>query len=82
MILGIVGLATVCCSFGVPSLIAVILGHVALREIRASGKGGHGMAVAGLTTGYITLAPAIALSIWVVFAGGLSAIGAAGTPSP
>jgi hypothetical protein len=58
------------------NLIAVILGHVALRRIRTTGAGGHGFAIAGLVIGYTTLTViALALlavgglSLWAVFAG-------------
>src|SRR2546428_9375529 len=44
MVLGIIGLAGGCCTFGVPSIIAVILGHVGLRSTRKPGVGGRGMA--------------------------------------
>ncbi len=81
MVLSIVGLVLGCCSFGVPSIVAVILGHAALRETRTGEKAGHGMAVAGLTMGYLMAVPAVALSIWFIFAGGLAALGG-GDPSP
>jgi len=35
------------------SILAVIFGHVALRRIAREGKGGRGMAIAGLVLGYI-----------------------------
>lgn len=59
MVLGIVGLVSVFCTFGVPALLAVILGHVALTDIKKTGRSGRGMAVTGLTTGYIALTPAL-----------------------
>ncbi len=57
LVCGCVGIV-VCCSFGIPSLIAVIFGHLAKTEIKNSSgqQGGEGMAVAGLITGYIGLA--------------------------
>lgn len=47
------------CLIGAPaSIAAVVLGHLARRQIRRSGgmKSGSGMALAGLIIGYITLA--------------------------
>ena len=38
------------------SLIAVITGHLAMRECRETGAGGNGLAVAGLALGYLGLA--------------------------
>lgn len=48
MVLGIAGIVLVFL-FAVPSVLAVILGHVALKKEPA----GRGMALAGLITGYI-----------------------------
>jgi hypothetical protein len=47
-----------CCGILIPSILAVIFGHIAKGEIRASGgqQGGDGMALAGLILGYIGLA--------------------------
>lgn len=47
------------CLMGAPaSIAAIVLGHLARRQIRRSGgmKSGSGMALAGLIIGYITLA--------------------------
>ena len=52
MILGIVGVLGGWCVFGLPSFIAVFLGHVALKETATGQRGGHGMAIAGLILGY------------------------------
>lgn len=46
LVLGICGFA----------LIPIILGHIALAQIRARHQGGGGMAIAGLVLGYLTLA--------------------------
>ena len=50
MILGILWI------WWIGSVLAVILGHVALSQIRASGQGGRGMAVAGTILGYVGVA--------------------------
>ncbi|HWE55983.1 MAG TPA: DUF4190 domain-containing protein [Acidimicrobiales bacterium] len=38
------------------SLLAVIFGHVSLHQIKRSGQGGRGMAIAGLILGYLGIA--------------------------
>ena len=43
----------------VAPLLAIIFGHVARGQIRQSGEGGGGMALAGLLLGYINLALAV-----------------------
>ena len=73
MVLGILGLVSSCCTFGIFSVLAVILGHVGLHETKKGTHKGQGMAIAGLVMGYVIVGPAIAFSIWAVFAGGLSA---------
>jgi hypothetical protein len=47
----------------IASVIAVILGHVALKETAGGQKEGHGMAVTGLILGYIGVLPALFISI-------------------
>lgn len=48
-------------SCGILGIVAVILGHVAMRETRSGARGGHGMAVTGLILGYLTVLP------WAIF---------------
>jgi hypothetical protein len=85
MVLGIVGLATGCCSFGIFSIVAVVLGHVALKETRTNTVKGHGMAVAGLVMGYILAGPSVLVSVLWIFGslfGGLAGVVApTATPS-
>jgi Domain of unknown function (DUF4190) len=38
------------------AIFAVIFGHLALNDIKATGKDGKGMAIAGLVLGYIETA--------------------------
>lgn len=64
-------------------LLAVIFGHVARRQIRNSGQGGGGMAVAGLVLGYIALSFAaigllIVIVIFIIAAAAAGAAGASG----
>lgn len=70
MILGIVGLPSAFCPlmFILP-LVAVLLGHMALKETRGGHRGGHGMTVTGLILGYLGLIPA-ALGIAFGIVGG------------
>ncbi|GAA5482927.1 hypothetical protein Hsar01_02153 [Haloferula sargassicola] len=51
LICGIAGLVTC----GVSSLVGVILGHLALSDIKKTGKDGRGLAVAGLVTSYVLM---------------------------
>jgi hypothetical protein len=56
-VLAVVGL--VMC--GVPSILGVIFGHVAMGQIKRTGEEGRGMAIAGLVISYA------AIVIWIVF---------------
>lgn len=62
LVLGIIGIVTLMCFFGplfaIPS---VICGHMALKRVKQSNGalGGHGIALAGLITGYVGLGLAI-----------------------
>jgi uncharacterized protein DUF4190 len=72
------------CPF-VGGVVAVILGHVARGQIRRTGEGGGGLAIAGLILGYLHVAAALFVGfIWLVLLGGfLATLGALGTiPSP
>lgn len=60
---------------GLAGLLAVIFGHIALREVNAGVRGGKGQAVAGLVLGYIAIV-LTALLILLFVAG---VIGAANT---
>jgi hypothetical protein len=60
------------------SILAVVFGHVALKQIERTGQGGRGMAVAGLVLGYLGLS--ILALIMVIIAIG-SAIAGTGTIS-
>ena len=42
--------------FGLGSLLAVVLGHMALSQIKRTGEMGRGFAIAGLVLGYLALA--------------------------
>ncbi len=65
-VLSIIGLVLVCCSFGLPSALAVIFGHMGLTDTKDDRMSGRGLAVAGLTMGYIGVIPAVLFSIGYV----------------
>lgn len=71
MVFGIIGLLGGWCVFGLPCLIAVLLGHAGMADTKGGQKQGRGMAVAGLVMGYIVVIPAILFSALFVFAGAL-----------
>ncbi|OKI61672.1 DUF4190 domain-containing protein [Micromonospora sp. CB01531] len=78
LVLGILGVLGGWCLFGLPCILAVILGHVAMRETRDGTRSGHGMAVAGLVLGYVFVGPMIIFTVMVFFGSVLSAA----TPTP
>ena len=64
------------------SILAVIFGHIALSQIRRTGQGGRGMAVAGLVLGYIGLfflAVVIVLSVVAATAHSSTVVAPTGT---
>ena len=68
MVLGIVGLLLGWCSCGLPSLIAIVLGHMGVSQTRNNQKSGRGMALTGLILGYVVIVPAIIASVFVAIA--------------
>jgi hypothetical protein len=67
MVLGIVWI------YWIGSVLAVIFGHLALKQIEQSGntEGGRGMALAGVILGYIGLG-VVALIFVIAFIGALA----------
>ncbi|BEL04695.1 hypothetical protein Q0Z83_028860 [Actinoplanes sichuanensis] len=61
LVLGIVGILTGWCLAGIPSLAAIITGHIGLAETNTGTRGGRGLAVAGLILGYLAVIPGAAL---------------------
>ena len=61
MVIAIIGALGGSCIFGIPSIIAVVLGHAALPETRSGTVAGRGMAITGLILGYLTGIP------WAIF---------------
>ncbi|WP_062354852.1 DUF4190 domain-containing protein [Herbidospora yilanensis] len=73
LIMGLIGL--VFC--GVTAILGVIFGHMSLSRIKSSGEDGHGLAVAGLVTSYITIG--LWVILWLVFGAAiLTLVGIAG----
>lgn len=68
MVLGIIAVIT--CYFGIIlGTLAVIFGHLSLGKIKRDPKlGGKGMAIAGLVTGYISIAITLVFGIMLLFA--------------
>ena len=63
---------------GIPCILAVVFGDIALNQTKSGKVGGRGMAIAGLVLGYICVIPMIILT-FVVFGLFFGAAGAAGT---
>lgn len=59
LVFAVIGLLTFICTLGVPSAIAVILGHAARADTKRGTKTGDSNAKAGLIIGYIVLIPMI-----------------------
>jgi NhaP-type Na+/H+ and K+/H+ antiporter len=49
--------------FGLGSLLGVVFGHIALRQIKRSNELGRGLAIGGLVMGYLALALLAAAAI-------------------
>lgn len=58
------------------SLVAVITGHLALSQIKKTGEGGRGLAIAGLILGYVGIVGGIIAIIVIV--GSALALGTSG----
>jgi hypothetical protein len=50
---------------GIGAIIGIVLGVIALNQIKQSRQGGHGLAVAGIAVGAVTMVINI---IWAVYA--------------
>jgi hypothetical protein len=69
LVLGLVGLFFSWFTFGIPSVLAVIFGHVGISQTKPErGLSGRGMAIAGLVLGYVVVAFAVYVSIVFVYA--------------
>ncbi|ORV25299.1 hypothetical protein AWB99_22755 [Mycolicibacterium confluentis] len=66
-------LTLLCCAFIVAPIVGIVLGVVALNQIKTTGQPGRGLAIAGIVVGALTLLLALILVI---------AVGAVGLNSP
>jgi Domain of unknown function (DUF4190) len=60
MVLGIVWV------YWIGSILALVFGYVALRQIRQRGQQGKGMAIAGIVLGWVGAATLIAIIIFAI----------------
>ena len=68
-VLAIIALIASCIGFTVPG---IIMGHIALHQIKTSGEGGHGLALAGVIVGYALFAITVVfIVVYVIFVVGL-----------
>lgn len=81
MVFGIIGLVFGWCMCGIPSLIAIILGHIGMGQTREGRLGGRGMAIAGLVMGYVLIIPTVILTFFL-FGGVLFSALGTGATSP
>lgn len=79
LILGIISWVGASILTGIP---AVIVGHMAMREIDASGgtQGGKPLAIIGLVLGYLSIAGLVGICLFFIFVVGI--FGAAATAAP
>jgi hypothetical protein len=67
-------IASLCCGIGqiiagaIAGIVAIVLGMVALRQIRETGQDGRGMAVAGIVLGIVGILLTVLLVIVIVAA--------------
>jgi len=73
LVFGILSLLVSWWSLGIPSIIAIITGHIARGNIkRSQGKlGGDGLAIGGLIMGYLTILVYVLLAVFVLGAIGM-----------
>ena len=55
---------------GIGSIVGVILGFIARGQIKRTGQGGDGMALAGIVIGIATLVISIAVYVWILSSSG------------
>jgi hypothetical protein len=52
--------------YGLGSILALVFGYVALRQIKERNEGGRGMAIAGIVLGWVGIGGAILITVLVV----------------
>jgi hypothetical protein len=63
---GAICVAPLLCVPPLASLVAIVAGHLSLREISSSDEGGRGMAISGLVMGYLGIGLALVFAILFV----------------
>jgi hypothetical protein len=63
LVLGIIGLVSSPCTFGIPAILALVFGIIGYNQVTKTGSegGGKGMAVAGIVLGVLGLIIAVAV---------------------
>lgn len=82
MVLGILGVLGGWCMLGLPCILAVILGHIALPRTKDGTVGGRGMAITGLILGYLFVVPWAVLTVLMIAGTGLGIIAPDPTATP
>jgi hypothetical protein len=77
MVLGIVGLVSSWFLLGLPSVLAVIFGHIGVAATKDGTRSGRGQAVAGLVLGYVVIVPAVFVTLLIAGVIGAAATGTA-----
>lgn len=54
------------CVFGGPGVLAIVIGHMALRDTRSGERRGHGVALASLFLGYLFAVPYLVIGVWAL----------------
>jgi peptidyl-prolyl cis-trans isomerase B (cyclophilin B) len=63
--LAVIALIASCIGFSIPGL---VMGHIALRQIKRTGETGHGFALAAVIVGYVlTVLVLLAVVVFIVF---------------
>ena len=65
LVAGILGV-TLCCSWTIPSIVAIITGFMAKKEIKTQGLDGDMFATVGIVTGFIGVVGALGVYIWYI----------------
>jgi hypothetical protein len=68
MVLGVLGVLGIAWDFGLGSVLAVVLGHVALVQTKRHSQSGRGLALAGVVLGYIGIGMFVLFLLTVIAA--------------
>lgn len=60
-------------AFVAPFVVPVVLGHISMSQIRRTGEGGRGLAVAALVLGYIQIAFWVLVIAFIIWIGAVAA---------